>query len=329
MIEMGKRLIGRYTGQHKGPLMICLGAMHGNELAGLRALELLFKMIEVEPITNPDFVFSGRVVGFKGNLQAIEQRVRYFREDLNRIWTKEIIHEVMTTPLEELSFERLELRELIRACHLEIANYEPEKIIILDLHTTSCEGGIFSIVREDLDSIELGVELHAPVVRGMLNGLEGTTLHYFNEEHFNTSITSISFESGQHENPLSINRAIAAIINCMRTVGCVDGKYVENHHDKLLIDHSRNLPKVAQLIYTHRIEPGDAFVMRPGYKNFDYIQEGEELADDKNGVIKAKCGGLLLMPLYQPLGQDGFFVIERHDPSTLPRRESAKMVGQS
>lgn len=320
MLENGRRLIGRYTGQHRGPLMICFGGLHGNEMAGIKALDLVFKMLEVEPITNPDFQFKGRIVGFRGNLSALDAGDRYIARDINRMWDQQTVMHVLQTPMDELTAEEKELRELIRACQLEISNYDPASIIVLDLHTTSCHGGIFSIVREDWDSIELGIELHAPVVRGMLKGLDGTTLHYFHQDNFQVPITSISFESGQHDNPLSINRAIAAIINCMRTSGLVKHEHVENQHDKLLIEHSENLPKVCQLVYGHKINADDEFVMKPGFKNFDYIETGEHLADDKNGPILAKTDGLILMPLYQKQGSDGFFVIEAHDPSTLPER---------
>lgn len=302
--------------------MICFGGLHGNEKAGIKALDLVFKMLEVEPITNPDFEFNGRIVGFRGNIPALENGDRYIDRDINRMWDPQTIIRVLHTELHELTVEELELRELIRACQLEIANYDPPSIVVLDLHTTSCHGGIFSIVREDLDSIELGIELHAPVVRGMLKGLNGTTLHYFHQDNFHIPMTSISFESGQHDNPLSINRAIASIINCMRTSGLVKGEHVENQHDKLLIEHSENLPKVCQLVYGHKIAPGDEFVMLPGFKNFDQIKEGQHLADDRNGKVLSKCDGMILMPLYQKQGSDGFFVIEEHDPSTLPARKA-------
>jgi succinylglutamate desuccinylase len=324
MLEKGERLIGRHSGAIKGPLMICLGGMHGNELAGLRALELIFKMLEVEPITNPEFVFKGRLVGFRGNLSAIKSRKRFNKIDLNRIWTPELIAEVLRTPIDDLKDEYLEMHQLIHAVHHEIVDYEPDRIVVLDLHTTSCRGGIFSIVRDDLDSIELGIELHAPVIRGMLAGLRGTTLHYFHHENFDIPITSISFESGQHVEPLSINRAIAGIINCMRTSGIVQAEHVENQHDKLLIKHSENLPKVADLIYGHRILPGDQFTMVDGFNNFDLIKKGTLLAHDRHGPIIAKEDGLLLMPLYQPQGEDGFFLIEKSDPTSLSQLTSRR-----
>jgi len=43
------RIIGRYDGSEKGPMLVCIGAMHGNEPAGVRAIELVLKMLDVEP----------------------------------------------------------------------------------------------------------------------------------------------------------------------------------------------------------------------------------------------------------------------------------------
>jgi succinylglutamate desuccinylase len=50
--------------------------------------------------------------------------------------------------------------------------------------------------------------------------------------------------------------------------------------------------------------------MREGYKNFQAIKAGEVLADDKNGEIVAPEDCLLLMPLYQRQGTDGFFLVK-------------------
>ncbi|MCB0641067.1 MAG: succinylglutamate desuccinylase/aspartoacylase family protein, partial [Phaeodactylibacter sp.] len=203
------RIIGTYTGSKKGPLLIVFGAMHGNELAGMRALELLFKMLEVEPITNPDFTFHGRVVGLRGNLQAIQQKTRYIERDLNRQWTPENIQRVTAVPKAILEAEDLELRENIDRIRQEIADYQPEHLIVLDIHTTTAFGGIFAIPTEDPESVRIAVELHAPVVKGMLRGIQGSTLHYFNKENMGLRTTPVVFESGQHDEPLSINRAIA------------------------------------------------------------------------------------------------------------------------
>jgi succinylglutamate desuccinylase len=67
------------------------------------------------------------------------------------------------------------------------------------------------------------------------------------------------------------------------------------------------------LKYVHRIQAGDQFKMRPGYINFQRIQQQEHLADDITGPIYAPMNGLILMPLYQSKGSDGFFIVEAQD----------------
>ncbi|MCI4648639.1 succinylglutamate desuccinylase/aspartoacylase family protein [Phaeodactylibacter sp.] len=304
-----KRLIGRHTGQEKGPLLICFGGMHGNEPAGIQALSILFKLLELEPESNPDFRFRGRIVGLKGNLRAIENGVRFLDRDLNRQWCPEQVKRILNTPVRQLRHEALEILELHTAVMEEIQDYQPDEVIVLDLHTTTAYGGIFSIATDDPKSVNIAVELHAPVITGLLEGIQGTTLHYFNTENIGIETTTVCFESGQHEETLSVNRAIAAIINCMRTVGCVRSEDVENRHDALLIEYARGLPKVSELITTHSIRPGDQFRMVPDYKNFQKVKQGEILAFDRNGPIEAIEDGLILMPLYQKQGEDGFFLI--------------------
>jgi len=308
-----ERIIGRYDGKEKGALLICLGSIHGNEPAGTKALELMFKMLEVEPITNPSFCFRGRLFGLRGNLRAIKAGKRYLEKDLNRQWTVENVNRVMQAAVTTLRAEDLEIREIMELINQEIAEYQPKKIVLLDLHTTTAHGGIFTVVTDDPESLKIGIELHAPVIRGLLKGIQGTSLHYFNRENIGIPTVAVCFESGQHEEQLSINRAIAAITNCMRTIGCVLAEDVENQHDKLLKEFSAGLPKVSQLIMTHAIGETDKFVMRAGYKNFQTVKQGEVVADDKKGGIKIVKDGLLLMPLYQKQGDDGFFLIESID----------------
>lgn len=305
-----ERYIGSYEGIDRGPLLIVFGAVHGNEPAGVKALELMFKMLEVEPITNPDFHFRGRLVGLVGNIRAREKGVRYINRDLNRQWTLENIARIKNAKEEDLDEEDLEIKELLAAVHDEIETYQPDKLVFLDLHTTTAFGGIFSIPQETEESIRIAVELHAPVIRGLLKGIKGTTLHYFNNDNFEPNTVAVTFESGQHDEQLSVNRAIAALTNCLRTVGCVQESHVENRHDSILIEYSKGLPKIAELVAAHHISQDDNFVMAPNYKNFQPVKKGEILAKDKNGDVVATEDSLILMPLYQRQGSDGFFLIK-------------------
>jgi len=306
-----KRIIGRYTGPDRGPLLICFGGIHGNELAGVRALETVFNLLEHEPVLNPTFRFCGRIVGFRGNRLALSRRKRFYTQDLNRMWRSDLIRQLKYTHPADLRYEERELRELIEAVEREIAMYRPEKVIVLDLHTTTADGGIFGISTDDPESLRIAQELHAPVITGMLAGLQGTMLHYFNKQNIHApEVVALGFEAGQHDDPLSVNRCIAAIINCMRTIGCVDADDVENRHDNLLMAYSKGLPKVAELRYVHHIQPNDEFRMAPNYHNFKPVKQDEILAHDRFGPIRAKEDALILMPLYQAQGSDGFFLVK-------------------
>lgn len=304
------RIIDSYQGKEKGPLLFVLGSIHGNEPAGTLALEKLFSMLKEEPQKNPGFSFHGKLIGIRGNLRAIKNNQRFIKKDLNRQWTPENITRVTSTPVDLLDAEDQELLELITCINTEIANYQPEEIILLDLHTTTAYGGIFTVVSDDARSISIGLAMHAPVIKGLLKGISGTSLHYFNTKNFGIPTTALCFESGQHQEPMAVTRAVSALVNFLRATGNVKPEDVEHHHDLLLKTHSKNLPTITELVTVHSIKPGDHFIMQPGYTNFQKVKKGTLLATDKNGNILMPFDGMILMPLYQPQGNDGFFIIK-------------------
>ena len=304
------RIIGRYDEGRKGPLVICFGAMHGNEKAGIKAIDLMVKMLEVEHITNADFEFHGRFLGVVGHLAAAELNQRFIEKDLNRQWLPEKIKWLSHQKKENLHAEDLEMYELETLITREINEYQPERTVILDLHTTSADGGIYTILPEHPLAIQFALGIKAPVVLGFLEGLKGTTLHYFTSENFPGETTSICFEAGQHDDPMSVNRAIAAITNCLRFVGCVDEAHIEGRHLHILEEYSKDLPKLTRLKFKYDIDPAEEFKMLPGFKNFQKIKKGELLAYNRKGPIKSPHSGYILMPLYQPQGEDGFFIVD-------------------
>jgi succinylglutamate desuccinylase len=304
-----KHQISSYTGDSHGALVLVFGAMHGNEPAGVRALELLFKMLEVEPITKPNFRFQGKLIGLIGNSRAYAQQQRFLNQDLNRQWTDETVARIENSLFETLKEEEQEIAELCALIQHEILTYQPTQVVILDLHTTSSEGGIFVVPAEDETSLNLAISLQAPVVQGLLNGLTGTTLQFFTTQRLGVPTLSVCFEAGQHAAPLSVNCSIAAIVNTLRAVGCIERKDVETQHQKILQTFSKGLPKLTTFFYCHKIQVGTAFEMLPGFYNFKKIRKGQILAKSKQGMIKAPETCRILMPLYQKQGEDGFFLV--------------------
>ncbi len=308
---MEGRIIGRYEGKDDGPLLICIGGIHGNEPSGIEAIKEIFRLLDIEPVVNPGFHYRGNLVGIRGNLCALEAKKRFIGRDLNRMLTAEDIGRVKNSDPLAYTVEDKECLELIDTVEREILKYQPQFTLILDFHTTTADGGIFTISANDKMSRELGQGLHAPVILGIAEGLVGTTIEYFNRPASNCYC--IVFEAGQHDDPACEHRIIAAIVNCMRSIGSVDPRDVDHRHDGLLISLSVGLPKLTRLIYHYYIHPDENFVMRPGYKNFQHVYKGEELASNESGKIYAPYEGLILMPKYQSQGEDGFFIVQPVD----------------
>jgi succinylglutamate desuccinylase len=308
------RIIGERSGSQHGPLLIVLTQVHGNEPAGYLAIKEVFKRIDEEYWHKPHFDYRGKIVGLIGNMAAAKKGVRFIDTDLNRLWTDINVARITTGTKSELKqAEEQELFDIIDTVKTYIRNYEPKKIIILDLHTTTAQGGIFIIPSKDEKSRQLGLHIHAPILHGFLDDLEGTSLHHFCQKNYpDTNLSSLCFESGQHNSPDSIDHAVSAIIQCFMAMGGFYPEDIETKHEQLLTQDSAKLPKEAQLVYSHRIMPGDDFKMREDkiYGNFDPVKKGELLAFDRHGEIRSKCDGLILMPLYQKQGNDGFFIIK-------------------
>lgn len=311
------RIIGHYQGEEPGPLVIAIGGIHGNEPAGVEALAQLFELLEEEPQINPGFTFRGELLALRGNVGALSRGLRYEDEDLNRIWQDDRIERLRKE--REIPFvertanaEEEELLNLLDTIEIAIEEYQPREVVLLDLHTTTATGGIFTITGDDTASLQLGAELYAPVIKGMLNGLSGTTLNYFRSNRFGDGISlrALTFEAGSHDDPLSVDRALAATINLLRGCGCVQDADVRTLHDQLLQQNAVNLPRLTQLVYVHRIKPEDQFRMKPGYVNFQPVTKNEELGHDRNGSVYSPCAGYVLMPLYQEKGDEGFFIVE-------------------
>jgi succinylglutamate desuccinylase len=305
---MDERIIGRFGGVKEGPLLICVGGIHGNEPAGVAAIEEILRLLEEEAVRKPGFIYRGSFLGVKGNLGALQSQTRFVESDLNRMLSADMINAAERIPEEELSAEKRELLEFTTLLEGEIRKNGSHSTLVVDLHTTTADGGVFTISKNDAESRRLAKGLHVPVILGIAEDLKGTTIEYFHRPH--EQCHCIVFEAGSHQDPECIHRCVSAIVNCMRSIGAIDASDVDHRHDQLLSHLSNGHPKVAKLIYHYRIQSGEFFSMNPGYKNFQQVKRGEELAKNEMGPIYAPLDGMILMPKYQPLGDDGFFIVE-------------------
>ena len=297
-----QREIGRYFGKQPGPLVICIGGIHGNEPAGALALEIVLKKLRD---TAPPF--TGTLIALAGNVKALTESVRYLRQDLNRMWSPEQVNWLNAQPPNQVATaEEAEQRELLEIIETALEHHRGEAVF-LDLHTTSSEGSPFAIISDTLTNRRLALELEVPIILGLEENLDGTILNYINE----LGHTAIGFEAGQHRSPSSLLNHEAAVWITLAAAGCIKPYYIHEFFD--LRQHLKrsvgDIPRVLELRYRHGIREADEFVMRPGFSNFTPVLKGQSLASDRKGSVTSPEDALLFMPLYQSQGEDGFFLV--------------------
>ncbi|MEQ9264246.1 MAG: succinylglutamate desuccinylase/aspartoacylase family protein [Balneolaceae bacterium] len=296
-----KHFIGDVRGDNPGPTVIAVAGMHGNEPTGIQAIEQVIDLLE--PLKEH---IHGRFVGLKGNLTALKSNVRFVEEDMNRLWKTSILDKIRRTPFDELqTVDRKEVKELL--CILDPIVLEEEKVVYIDLHTFSGYGGMFSITPREERHIELLTQLKIPLIFGIENTLQGTSMEYVEVEGH----IGFAFETGSHGTVEAERNAHAGLLVLLVSMGIVPAKELKDFGEyySYLMEKVEGYPHKVDFQYKHIIEEGDDFEMNPGFSNFDPVQKGDWLATDKHGKIEALMDGFILMPLYQKQGNDGFFIV--------------------
>ena len=297
-------------------MLIVVAGLHGNEPAGVQACQrvlaqLASRSAQVLPGRAP--ALAGQLVGVSGNRQALARGVRFVDRDLNRAWSAQRISAMRAGgPVQ--TAEDVEQRELL-ACLDELLGGHEGPVHVLDLHTTSGSGGAFTTTADSLANRALAVQLEVPLVLGLEELLEGTLHDYLDTQGCN----AVVFEAGQHDDPMSIERAEAAIWLMLAATGVLPSgrnRQVSTARARLKRE-ARDRPAVVEMRYRHPVAPDDHFEMVPGFGNFDRIKRGQPLARDRDGQVRAPTRGRILMPLYQAQGEDGYFIVREFRPFWL------------
>lgn len=300
------RVVGCMTGTRPGPTLICLGGVHGNEPAGLTALHRVTAALEKAPIARGEFM------ALAGNLTALGAGVRFVDRDLNRHWGSlqgQSRHGVSIACVEDA-----EQRELL--AELTAAFERARGIVyVLDLHTTSGPGRPFTVFADTLRSRQFARRFASPLILGLEEHLDGTLVDYVASQGH----VAAAFEGGQHGDPVAPDNIAAAIWIALASTGIVreEKRPQIAKARQILRAVSRHLPSALDIKHRHHIEPGDGFKMHPDFATFDRVETGQLLAAEAAGAVTAPRSGYLLMPLYQELGADGFFIVAPVRPAWL------------
>ncbi|NKB76702.1 MAG: hypothetical protein GKR96_06535 [Gammaproteobacteria bacterium] len=308
------RLVDIFDGGSGSTTFIAIGGMHGNEPAGVVAMERLIGLLN-NAQSKGDAVRFPTLVAVKGNVTALKKQTRQINEDLNRTLTPQRVKDAFSHP-DDGQVENREIRGLVSAVRSVIGHFRPSRVVVIDLHTTTATGGCFAVTSPDSESERIANTLGAPVVRGIVSDVKGMTLSYFTKDNLGVETTTVIFESGQHEAPASIDAAIMALINCIKSFGFRIPENVQQQYQGTLAVESNAPFQVVELVHTHYTAKDDGFKMKPGYKNFHPVKRGELLATDKSGDIRSSVDGMVLMPRYLQDGIEGFFLVQAAHPIT-------------
>ena len=291
-------LIAEFIGDPGGPTLMAFGSVHGNEAAGSAALERV-----ADAFRAGKYEIRGRVYLFRGNTRALAKGVRFIDSDLNRHWAgPNVVRNMPDTALEPQLSEDREQAELLRDINHILASARDE-VYAIDLHSTSAEGVPFATVGDTMRNRAFAQKFPVTVLLGIEEQLEGTLLEYLN----NLGVITLGYEGGQHyaESTVAVHQAL--IWRAMVNAEIIGEAEQLKRFDRVLLKASKE-PKIFEVRYRHAITADDRFEMLPGYNNFDPIERGSQLANDKRGMVVASEKGVILMPLYQKLGEDGFFI---------------------
>jgi hypothetical protein len=305
-----ERQLGCVRGPAPGPTLIAVGGIHGNEPAGIEASRLVLSRLEgLAP------QMRGEFTALAGNLQALSQGKRFLARDLNRQWTPERIAGLKREGSSgSASLEDREQLELLAAIE-EVLLRARGPVYLLDLHTTSAPGVPFSVAGSSPRSLDFALQFPSVILMGLQDMLGGVMTEYFASRR----VVALAVEGGQHQDRAAVEcheSLLWMALRFLRQLPPGSGPGMEVSRRRL--EEARGtLPRVVDVQERHSIRPEDHFVMEPGFDNIQPVGEGVLLARDRAGEIRARKSRLLVMPLYQALGDDGFFLGRARGPWRL------------
>ncbi len=299
------RIIGKIEGDKTKPTIVFFAGIHGNENSGIFALQEVFKTIK-------PFNVQGSIYGISGNLKALELNKRFIDEDLNRIWTHDKLDYIKNK--NQLNIEEQEQAELFDNLKKIIIDHSGP-FYFIDLHTTSSKTLPFITINDALINRKFSKQFPVPIVLGIEEYLNGPLLSYINELGY----VSLGFESGQHDEKNAISNHISFAYLALAFTKILRKEDIPNlsEHYKRIIKASENETQISEVVHLHKIQKNEEFKMLNGFESFQDIKKGTKLAISNNQEIISEHNATLFMPLYQEIGDDGFFIIRKIRPFFL------------
>ena len=129
----------------------------------------------------------------------------------------------------------------------------------------------------------------------------------------------MGFEAGRHQDLASVDRSESILWLALVAAGNLLPDHCPDlaTHTERLQKATTDLPRFLEVRHRHGILPEDGYKMEQGFENFQQVRAGQLLGSDSRGPVFSPESGRVLMPLYQELGSDGFFIVRGVRPFWL------------
>lgn len=277
--------ISEFSSKKPGPKLIILGAVHGNETCGARAISKLEGKLKAGKIT----LERGSVIlSAVSNPLAYSKGKRFIDEDLNRIFKKSA---------KPKSNEQRLANELCR--QVDKAD------ILLDLHSTGAEGP--PVVFVDFPT-RRNIELAKSTGIGLaivgwpeLYRKDGRLATYTTEAYAKSrKMDGILVECGQHESPKAPGVAEKTIMRLLGHLGMIKAKDT---------NRPKKIKKVIKMTKLFIKEHENDSLARK-WKHLQPVKKGAVIATRASGEkIISGTDQIMILPKYNPpVGKEWFYL---------------------
>ena len=304
--------LGRVLGNAPGPTLVLIGGMHGNEPAGVEAARRVIERVAGDAALRAALL--GELVALQGNPPALAAGRRYLGRDLNRQWTAPRLaaaRAALAAADEDAELAALVVLEAELEAILARAR---GPVFVLDLHTTSAAGMPFVIVGASPADRAFATQLGLPGIVGMQETLPGVLTAYLAQR----GCIALAIEGGQNQSPTALTHLEAAVTVALCAAGILaPSQLPELGAAQQHLTRTRGeLPQLTEVALRHEVHAGSGFRMEPGFATIQRVSAGTLLAREQGRELRAPFDGVLLLPLYQAQGSDGFFYGRELTPRT-------------
>lgn len=295
--NVNRVLFEHYQGTD-APCVVVFCGVHGNEQAGLKAVDNMLDVLKKAPLKGSLYILSG-------NIPAILKGQRFVDKDLNRVWSRKLFA-APNIPGAGIS-EYKDRRELMGIIS-DISDHVNGPLYFIDIHTTSAESIPFITIDDALINRRFTSVFPVPVVLGIEEYLQGALLSFINQLGF----VSLGFEAGSHDAAQSVLNAESFLWLVLDVAGVFDLPSNEAEgHRKQLAAITYGYQNFYEVTFRYALKPGEDFKMAPGFQNFQSIKEDVLLAESEGEALRAPRDTIIFMPLYQQQGEDGYFFVRK------------------